>query len=40
MPILGKEDQKGDLYVKVDLEVPQRLSRKERKLWEELEKSS
>jgi molecular chaperone DnaJ len=40
MPVLGKEDQKGDLYVKVNLDVPQRLSRKERKLWEELEQNS
>lgn len=36
MPILGRDDQKGDLYVKVNLEVPKKLSRKEKRLWEEL----
>jgi DnaJ-class molecular chaperone len=40
MPILGREDEKGDLYVKVNLDIPQRLSRKERKLWEELKNNS
>jgi len=40
MPILGKKDMKGDLYVRIDLEIPKRLSRKEKKLWEELSKTS
>jgi len=35
-PVLGKEDQTGDHYVKVDVEIPKRLSRKEKKLWEEM----
>jgi molecular chaperone DnaJ len=37
MPILGREDEKGDLYVKVNLAVPKRLSREEKKLWQKLE---
>ncbi len=40
MPVLGEEDEKGDLYVKVNLDVPKRLSRREKKLWEELENMS
>jgi molecular chaperone DnaJ len=40
MPILGREDEKGNLYVKANLEVPRKLSRKEKKLWEELEEIS
>jgi molecular chaperone DnaJ len=40
MPILGKEEQRGDLYVRVDLSVPKKLSRKEKKLWEDLEELS
>jgi molecular chaperone DnaJ len=36
MPILGNNDQRGDLYIKVNLDIPKRLSRKEKKLWEEL----
>lgn len=37
-PILGKEASRGDLYVRVDVDIPKRLSREERKLWEELKK--
>lgn len=40
MPILGRQEERGDLYVKVNLDVPKRLSRKEKKLWEELRKTS
>ncbi len=40
MPVLGREDEKGDMYVKVNLIVPKRLSRKEKKLWEEMKKIS
>lgn len=40
MPVLGSEDERGDLYVKTILDVPKRLSRKEKKLWEELENIS
>ncbi len=35
MPMLGKPEYKGDLYVRVDLEVPRKLSKKEKKLWEQ-----
>lgn len=35
-PILGKEDARGDLYVRVDVKIPKRLKREEKKLWEEL----
>ena len=35
-PILGKEDARGDLYVKVDVKIPKRLKKEERKLWEKL----
>lgn len=40
VPILGRDDEKGDLYVRVDLEIPKRLSRKEKELWEELDTAS
>ncbi|MDD3474542.1 MAG: molecular chaperone DnaJ [Candidatus Dojkabacteria bacterium] len=36
MPVLGQENQRGDLYVKVNFHVPTRLSREEKKLWEKL----
>lgn len=39
-PILGRYDDRGDHYVRVRVEIPKKLSRKERKLWEELEKES
>jgi molecular chaperone DnaJ len=35
-PILGKDGQRGDLYVRVDIKIPKRLSREQRKLWEKL----
>jgi len=35
-PILGKDGSRGDLYVKIDIEIPSKLSREEKKLWEEL----
>ena len=37
MPVLNTS-RRGDLYVTVNVEVPARLSRSERKLWEELKK--
>jgi molecular chaperone DnaJ len=36
-PVLGKEGKRGDHYVKVKVEIPSRLSRKERKMWEEMQ---
>jgi len=35
-PILGKEASRGDLYVRVDVDIPKRLSKEEKKLWENL----
>lgn len=35
-PILGKDGYFGDQYVKVDVKIPQKLSGKEKKLWEEM----
>jgi molecular chaperone DnaJ len=35
-PVLGKSNQKGDLYVRVDVEIPSRLNRKEKELWEQM----
>ena len=40
MPVLGRENEKGDMYVKVNLIVPKKLSRKEKKLWEEMKEIS
>lgn len=34
--IVGKEGSRGDQYVKVDLEVPKKLSRDEKKMWQKL----
>jgi molecular chaperone DnaJ len=35
-PVLGSEDRRGDHYVKVYVDIPKKLSKKEKKLWEEL----
>ncbi len=35
-PVLGKDGTRGDLYVRVDVDIPKRLSREEKRLWEEL----
>lgn len=37
--ILGSEKGRGDHYVRVNIDIPVRLSRKEKKLWEELANS-
>ncbi len=37
-PVVGHPSRRGDHYVQLDIEVPKRISRKERKLWEELRK--
>jgi DnaJ-class molecular chaperone len=34
--MLGKSNQSGDLYVQINIDVPKRLSAKEKKLWEEM----
>lgn len=35
-PVLGRESAKGDLYVRVDVKIPQKLTKEEKKLWEKL----
>lgn len=35
-PVLGKDGVRGDLYVRVDVKIPKRLSREEKKQWEKL----
>lgn len=35
-PVLGKESSVGDLYVRVDVEIPKKINREEKKLWEQL----
>lgn len=35
-PVLGKENSRGDLYIRIDVKIPDKLSRKEKALWEEL----
>jgi molecular chaperone DnaJ len=35
-PVFNEEDKRGDHYVRVDVDIPTRLSRKEKKLWQEL----
>ncbi|GAB4157676.1 MAG: molecular chaperone DnaJ [Candidatus Dojkabacteria bacterium] len=37
-PVIGKEGQFGDHYVRVIVELPRKLSKQEKKLWEELRK--
>jgi molecular chaperone DnaJ len=36
-PVLNREGERGDHYVRVNVDVPTRISRKEKKLWEELQ---
>ena len=38
MPVYGKESSFGDLYLKVNIQIPEKLSSKEVKLFEELKK--
>ena len=38
-PVIGKEGTRGDQYVRVNVDVPERLNRKDRQLWEELKKN-
>lgn len=37
-PIVGRENQRGDHYVRVIVDIPEKISKKERKIWEELDK--
>lgn len=38
-PVFNEEDKRGDHYVRVNVDVPTRLSKKEKKIWEELAES-
>ncbi len=35
-PVLGREGKRGDHYVKIWVKIPKRLSKKEKKMWEEM----
>lgn len=35
-PIIGRENQRGDHYVRVVVDIPEKVSKKEKKLWEDL----
>lgn len=35
-PVFNEEGRRGDHYVRVNVDIPKRLSRKEKKLWEEI----
>jgi molecular chaperone DnaJ len=35
-PVLGRDTVSGDLYVRVDVKIPDKLNREEKKLWEKL----
>jgi molecular chaperone DnaJ len=35
-PVLNKPKSKGDLYVRIDVKIPERISREEKELWERL----
>ena len=36
VPIIGREGVRGDLYVRIDVDIPKRVSREQKKLWEKL----
>ena len=39
MPIVGKSDQKGDLYATADVQLPRSLTKEQRQLWEQIRAS-
>lgn len=39
-PVFNEEGKRGDHYVKVNVDIPKRLSKKEKKLWEEMQKTT
>jgi len=39
-PIIGKEGTRGDHYVRVNVDIPSKLGRKEKELWESLKSSA
>ena len=38
MPVVGKPDQKGDLYATADIQLPRSLSKDQRQAWEQIRK--
>jgi curved DNA-binding protein len=38
MPLVGKPDQKGDLYATADVQLPRSLSKEQRLAWEQIRK--
>jgi DnaJ-class molecular chaperone len=39
MPLVGRTDQKGDLYATADIQLPRALSREQREAWEQIRKT-
>ena len=37
-PVLNEEDKRGDHYVRINVEIPTKLNKKEKDLWEEISK--
>ena len=35
-PVLGREGERGDQYIRINVDIPMKLSREEKKLWEQL----
>jgi curved DNA-binding protein len=40
MPLVGKGDNKGDLYATIDVQLPRSLTKDQRQAWENLKKQS
>ena len=36
MPVLGKPDERGDLYAAAEIQLPRSLSREQRQRWEQI----
>ena len=39
MPIVGKSDQKGDLYATADIQLPRALTADQRQMWEQIKRT-
>jgi len=39
MPLVGRTDQKGDLYATADIQLPRALSKDQRQMWEQIRKT-
>jgi molecular chaperone DnaJ len=37
-PVVGREGQRGDHYVRIVVDIPKKLSKQEKQIWEELKK--